>query len=98
MKRTKFNLAVLLVAVVYFIILVIGNVTVSSVGVAAVEGSHAYKFAKNKNLPLIELADSEKGYLDQRYELFEYNETRAVSSFSSDLSYIEDALSIFLAL
>lgn len=74
MKRTKFNLTVLLIAVVYFIILVIGNVTVSSVGVAAVEGSYAYKFAKSKNLPLIELADSEKGYLDQRYELFEYNE------------------------
>lgn len=74
MKRTKFNLTVLLIAAVYFIILVIGNVTVSSVGVAAVEGSYAYKFAKNKNLPLVELADSEKGYLDQRYELFEYNE------------------------
>ena len=75
MKRTKFNLAVLLIAAVYFIILVIGNVTVSSVGVAAAEGSYAYKFAKSRNLPLVELADSQKGYFDQRYELFDYNVT-----------------------
>lgn len=73
MKRAKFNVLISLVAIAFIAIVTIGNVFRVSVPVATVEGSYASEFAKKKHLKEIELADSQKKYFDQRYEVFDYN-------------------------
>lgn len=72
-KRLGINIFVVLVATIYAVVLVLGNVGVAKVGLAVEDGSYAQKFATDNNLNVVELSDSEKVYFDQRYELFDYN-------------------------
>ena len=76
MKKTKqlaLSIIILFIAVVYAVVLILGNVGVAKSNVAVISGSYADQFAKDKKLNVVELPDSQKEYFDQRYELFDYN-------------------------
>ena len=75
MKRKTFNILTIIFAIVYALILILGNVYYVSLPVAVVPGSYAEEFANSKMLKKIDVADSERGYFDWRYELFKYNTT-----------------------
>lgn len=75
MKRKTFNIITIIFAIVYALILILGNVYYVSLPVAVVPGSYAEEFANSKMLRQIDVADSERGYFDWRYELFKYNTT-----------------------
>ena len=71
MKKTRiilFNIIVLLVAVVFFLVLIIGHVGVVKSSVAVAPGSYGEQYAKDNHLNIIELADSQMNLFDQRYE------------------------------
>ncbi|MBR0148061.1 MAG: hypothetical protein IJM23_02570 [Lachnospiraceae bacterium] len=73
MNRKTFNITTIIFAIVYVAVLIFGNVKYASVPVAVEPGSYADQFAADKHLKKIDIADSEKGYFDWRYEQFEYN-------------------------
>ncbi len=76
MKKTKqlaLSIIILFIAVVYAVVLILGNVGVAKSNVAVISGSYADQFAKDNKLNVVELPDSQKEYFDQRYELFDYN-------------------------
>ena len=76
MKKTKqlaLSIIILFIAAIYTGVLILGNVGVAKSNVAVISGSYADQFAKDKNLNIVELPDSQKEYFDQRYELFDYN-------------------------
>ncbi len=75
MKRSVFNVITAILAVTYIVCLVLGNVFYSAIPVATLPGSYAEKFAEEKMLHKIDVPDSEKRFLDFRYENFDYNTT-----------------------
>ena len=75
MNRKTFNIVTIIIAVVYALILILGNVYYRSMPVAVMPGSYADQYADKKLLHKVDVSDSEKGYFDWRYELFEYNTT-----------------------
>lgn len=75
MKRTTFNIITAIFAIIYIGSLVLGNVFYTSIPIAAEPGSYAEQFATEHMLHQINVADTEKKYLDFRYETFDYNTT-----------------------
>lgn len=75
MKRTKFNLSVMLIVLVYALILLIGNIATAQISVATMPGSYASEFAEKHRLNHVDLAETQQAYFDQRYEEFEYSES-----------------------
>lgn len=67
------NIFVILVAIAYALIMIIGNVSVAKSSVATISGSYGEQYAIENHLNQVVLADSEQVYFDQRYELFDYN-------------------------
>lgn len=67
------NIFVILVAVAYALILIMGNVSVAKSSVATISGSYGEQYAIENHLNQVILADSDQVYFDQRYELFDYN-------------------------
>ena len=67
------NIFVILVAIAYALIMIIGNVSVAKSSVATISGSYGDQYAIENHLNQVVLADSEQVYFDQRYELFDYN-------------------------
>ena len=86
--QTKFNIITLLIAVVYVAVMAVSNVGYASISVATIEGSYASEFADKKGLNKYNLTDSEKLYLDIRYENFNYNKnddgTICLESYKGD--------------
>lgn len=75
MRRTTFNIITIIFAIIYIGSLVLGNVFYTSIPIATEPGSYADQFATEKMLYQISVADTEKKYLDLRYETFDYNTT-----------------------
>ena len=77
MKRTKntllLNILIIAAALIYLAVLVMGNVGKAVSQVAVVPGSYGAEYASKNGLITAELADTQKGYFDQRYELFDYS-------------------------
>lgn len=67
------NIYVLIAAVIFCAVLILGNVGRAAANVAVVPGSYGETYALNNKLNVVSLSDSEKGYFDQRYESFDYN-------------------------
>ena len=67
------NFFVILVAIAYALIMIMGNVSVAKSSVATISGSYGEQYAIENHLNQVILADSEQVYFDQRYELFDYN-------------------------
>jgi hypothetical protein len=67
------NLFIILIAVIFAVVLIIGNVRTVRSSVAVEEDSYAKQYAEEKHLNMVALSDSEKVYFDQRYETFEFN-------------------------
>ena len=67
------NIFVILVAIAYALIMIIGNVSVAKSSVATISGSYGEQYAIENHLNQVVLADSEQVYFDQRNELFDYN-------------------------
>ena len=67
------NFFVILVAIAYALIMILGNVSVAKSSVATISGSYGEQYAIENHLNQVILADSEQVYFDQRYELFDYN-------------------------
>ena len=67
------NIFVILVAIAYALIMIIGNVSVAKSSVATISVSYGEQYAIENHLNQVVLADSEQVYFDQRYELFDYN-------------------------
>ncbi len=72
-NRIRLNIFIAIVAVLFFAIFIFTNVWGVSVEVATVSGSYGEQFAKEHHLKSVALADSQKSYFDQRYEVFDYN-------------------------
>ncbi len=76
MKRVKntliTNVLILLIAVVYFAILIFSNVGSIKAAVAVTPGSYGEQYANEKHLDIAQLSDSQKDYFDRRYEQFDY--------------------------
>ena len=66
------NIFVIIAGAIFALVLIIGNVGRISASVAVVPGSYGEQYAQKNNLKVVELADSEKGYFDERYETFDY--------------------------
>lgn len=74
MKNKKFfNITVILISIIYLGLIVVTNVSVQHASLAYEKGSYAEKFASENNLKAYEISDSERKYLDVRYEEFDYN-------------------------
>lgn len=91
-KRILFvNIFVILVAIVYVFVLIIGNVVIDKISLATIAGSYADKYAQEHHITQVNLADNQQQYFDERYELFDYNvkdeviELDSYSGASSDL-------------
>ena len=67
------NIYVLIAAVIFCAVLILGNVGRVAANVAVVPGSYGETYALKNKLNVVALSDSEKGYFDQRYESFDYN-------------------------
>lgn len=67
------NIFVIIAAVVFVAVLILGNVGRVAANVAVVPGSYGEKYASENKLNVVALSDNEKGYFDQRYESFDYN-------------------------
>lgn len=73
-KRIIFaNIFIILVAVVYAFVLILGNVGTDKVSVATIAGSYADSFAQEHHIKQTNLADNQQKYFDEHYELFDYN-------------------------
>lgn len=72
-KIVGLNIFIILVAILYAIVLIVGNVKTVKSSVAVEDGSYAKQYAEDNKLNMVTLADSEKVYFDQRYETFSYN-------------------------
>ena len=76
MKRVKntliTNVLILLIAVVYFAILIFSNVGSIKAAVAVTPGSYGEQYANEKHLDIAQLSDSQKVFFDRRYEQFDY--------------------------
>ena len=66
------NVFVIIAGAIFALVLIIGNVGRITASVAVVPGSYGEQYAQKNNLKVVELADSEKGYFDERYETFDY--------------------------
>ena len=75
MNRKTFNVITIIFAVIYALVLILGNVFYASLPVAVMPGSYAEQFADKKLLKKVDVSESEKGYFDWRYEEFDYNTT-----------------------
>ncbi|MBO4901492.1 MAG: hypothetical protein J5518_01675 [Lachnospiraceae bacterium] len=75
MKRAAFNVVTIILAIVYIGLLIVGNVFYRSIPIATAPGSYAERFAQENMLHQINVPDSEKKFLDFRYENFDYNTT-----------------------
>lgn len=67
------NVFIILAAVIYVFVLIIGNVGVKKAFVAIIPGSYGDQYAQDNHLNVVELSDSQKQYFDQRYETFDYD-------------------------
>ncbi len=86
MKKTRiilFNIIVLLVAVVFSLVLILGHVGVVKSSVVVVPGSYGDQYAKDNHLNIIELADSQMNLFDQRYEEKEEGEHETEEDYVS---------------
>lgn len=73
-KRIVFaNVFIILVAVIYAFVLILGNVGVDKISVATVSGSYADTFAREHHIKQVNLAENQLEYFDEHYELFDYN-------------------------
>lgn len=75
MNRKTFNVITIILAVIYALVLILGNVFYASLPVAVMPGSYAEQFADKKLLKKVDVSEAEKGYFDWRYEEFDYNTT-----------------------
>lgn len=73
-KQLFVDFMIVLIAVIYIAILILGNVYVAKCNVAVQSGSYAETYAEKHNLNIVEIADSQEDYFDLRYETFSYNE------------------------
>ncbi|MCR4641137.1 MAG: hypothetical protein K5697_03790 [Lachnospiraceae bacterium] len=69
------NILVLVAAAIFAGVMILGNVGVVKSDVAVIPGSYGARFAEENKLNIVELADTQKQYFDQRYESFDYNTT-----------------------
>ena len=67
------NVIIIIVAVIYALVLILGNVYVTKATVATIDGSYGNKYAKSHHLNQVELTDDMLQYFDERYETFEFN-------------------------
>ena len=67
------NIFVIITAIIYALIMILGNVKVVKASVATIAGSYGEQYATEYKLNQISLADSQQVYFDQRYEIFDYN-------------------------
>ena len=67
------NIFIIVVAAVYAVLMILGNVSVVKSSVATVSGSYGEQYAIENKLEQVILSDSQLPYFDQRYELFDYN-------------------------
>ncbi|MBR5596303.1 MAG: hypothetical protein IKW30_02725 [Lachnospiraceae bacterium] len=67
------NLFIIVIAAVYAVLMIMGNVKVVKSSVATVGGSYGEEYAIENKLNQVVLSDSQLPYFDQRYELFDYN-------------------------
>ncbi|MBR5419567.1 MAG: hypothetical protein IK115_00310 [Lachnospiraceae bacterium] len=72
-RQLLLSIIILLIALIYSGVLILGRIGVVKSNVAVISGSYGDQFAKDNKLNVVELADSQKGYFDQHYELFDYN-------------------------
>lgn len=77
MKKNKqiigLNIFVIVIAIIYAVIMILGNVRVVKSSVATISGSYGEQYAMEHKLNQVSLADSEQIYFDYRYEVFDYN-------------------------
>lgn len=77
MKKNKqiigLNIFIIVIAIVYAAIMILGNVRVVKSSVATISGSYGEQYAMEHKLNQVSLADSEQIYFDYRYEVFDYN-------------------------
>ena len=71
-NRIFLNIIIIVIAIIFSIILVIGNVGRAVSNVAVVPGSYAEEYAEKNRLNVVKLADSQQIFFDQRYETFDY--------------------------
>lgn len=71
MKRLKFNLCAVIIAIVYLSFLMYDNISISLLNVTTVSGSFMDQFAYNHHLPIVDHMDKGKNIV--KYEEFEYN-------------------------
>ncbi len=67
------NIFVIIAAIAFAGVLIFGNVGRVAANVAVIPGSYGEEYANKNKLNIVELADSEKSYFDQRYETFDYS-------------------------
>ena len=72
-SRVKFNLISIVLCVVFFALLLVGNVYHAAISVATVPGSYADTYADEKHLDKVEMTNQEEDVFDFRYETFDYN-------------------------
>lgn len=72
-NNTIVNVFIFVVAILYTGLMVLGNLQIADVSIAAIEGSYADTYARENKLEQFAISDSEQEYFDVRYENFDYN-------------------------
>lgn len=72
-KIAVVNIFIVIIAIIYAAVLMLGNVKTVKTSVAVKDGSYAQEYANEHKLNQVSLADTQEKYFDLRYEEFSYN-------------------------